>query len=506
MSPNPAPGLDQQGSPYPHWRSWLIILGLCAAYLALGIAVGPAPEQALLHRGLTASLIDFDEPGSLARGLWPGGYPLLLKGLTSLTNDALLAARLIGVVSLGLLLAATYHLIEALTKRRGLARSCLPFVALFAPLAGDALMASPGLPYAALALWCLYAAVTARKRKLGLFTSGLFAGAAYLFRFQAVALILFGLLAALRLRRNWLGELGLFLGGWLVGALPQLVLAAIAHGNPFHQLSFRVFGQELFGEAHPPDRYTFWWLVWRQPLRTLGGWLAGFGRTALQTLWPLGVLGWWGLWRNRGRFDDLDETSLAITAIGGGILAVAAGFAPQGAALTEGALAAIGPALCVAAAGIWFSNRSWAIPYLALLIMLLRLSYPEVQERVRSGVEARHDAEEVFRLAGSVGVEATERVVGTASALYNPFDDKLVPILSPPGILALDPSLRYARPWAPTEPQRLVAFARATGAGLVVIDDEDSPSRLRPGLRYLGRSGGMSVYEILAPGGSPFGE
>jgi hypothetical protein len=491
---------------YRHWRSWLIILGICAVYLTLTLALNPAPEPPLLQRGLSAWLIEFEEPSTLAQGLWPSGYPLLLEGISNLTGDTLLAARMVAIASLGLLLAGVYHIIEALTGRRGLARSCLPFVALFAPLAGDALLASPGLPYAALAVWAIYAASTARRRKLGLFAAGVFSGAAYLFRYQALALLIFGLLAALRLRKNQLGEFGLFIGGWLLGALPQLILTTIAHGNPFHQLSFRILGWEIFQDAQSADRYTLWWLASKHPLKLFGHWLGGIGRTAWQTLWPLGALGWWGLWRNRGRLDELDENQLAITALGGGVLALAAGFSPQTAGLNEGALAALGPALAVAAAGIWFRDRSWAIPYLALMIMLLRLSYPEVHRRVEEGVTVRRNAAAVFRMAEEAGVDAAEGVASATWQIYDPDDGRLVPALSPAGMLGLDPTLSYARPWAPTDPAELISFARATGSRLVVMTADQAPPKLRPGLRLLGRSGGLSVFELLAPGGNPLAE
>lgn len=488
-------------SPLPRrdWPAWLMVLGLCVLCLAAALLLDPAPERPLLQRGLTAWLISGEEPTSLVRGLWPAGYPMLLRGVSEIVGDGLLAARLLAAAAFGFLLVGVYRLVLALTKRRGLARATLPFVALFAPLAGTALTASPGLIYGALALWSVYAAVTSRGRKLGLFVSGLFAGLAYLFRYQALALLLFGLLAAVRLhRRNWLAELGLFLGGFFTGALPQLLLAALVHGNPFHQYSFRIFGWEIFGGADE-NKLNFWWLLIQRPLKLLGHWLGGLGLRAWQTLWPIGALGWWGLWRNRGRLDELDENQLAVTALGGGVLVLASGFNPHTSGVAEAALAALGPALAIAGAGLWFRKRNWLIPAATLLLVLVKLGYPELEDRIGAAVERREINEVVFELAEQVDADTPEEVASTTWLLYDPDSPRLVPALSPAEELALDPTLGYARPWAPDRAEELISFARATGAEVVVFSAEQTPPKLIPGLLLLRRVAGMSVYTIIPP-------
>jgi hypothetical protein len=234
-------------------------------------------------------------------GLYPLGYPLLLRLGVGLGLDVLRAAFVISILGGFLGLIGTYWLVLQMTDNWALAvlsqatLACMSFYLFFANLdATD--MLSAGLQILSIAVLFGGTAQRGKSRfSLAYFAvAGLLAGLAYLIRYTASLTILLCILfllglALTRRRREDVMIVGAYLLGALVGAAPQLIASTIIEGNPIyshqaHNLWFHLTGSSDYirdWNAVPMD-ISLWEVISDDPGRFFGHWWAVF-RSAWRT-------------------------------------------------------------------------------------------------------------------------------------------------------------------------------------------------------------------------------
>ena len=190
--------------------------------------------------------------------LYPVGYPLLLRGLTALTHDALLSGRLLAG-------AAALLLVDSARRLLGPGAGWLALLS--APLLEGGLTEGTDLPAAA----CVFAALAAvHERRSG--RAGLLLGAALLFRYTAVAAVPIVLFAAPRRGRA--------LGALALATLPHWGVALLLGRSPLPDQSFN-----LAIAAGAPTSLLSWETLRRWPMGLHGAlWMA-----LLHPLAPVGA-------------------------------------------------------------------------------------------------------------------------------------------------------------------------------------------------------------------------
>jgi hypothetical protein len=326
---------------------------LLAARTHVTLSVPGVEKDFRVFATRTASLDDVFR----ADGFYNLGYPLLLWLVQPLTHDnAFLAGRLVAAFSGALLLLAGYWLARMLLADLGAYRRMGALVALvvlaLSPLVVRyALYVGSDMPFAALsvlALALLLAGVLRARQGEGgglpawglLLLAGLTGGLAFLVRHMGLALLVWGVLVLLLAQwqaggsGRWTLADGrralLFGGGFVLAALPQVVVNMAETGQPLYNLQAKNVWLAVYtgvdwgrwGEV--PDTIRLGEVVARDPARFLGNWwgnLIGFvgsgaedmhefGRAVQLRLlaWPAnwlavaGLAGWLLLaaWRRRG--------------------------------------------------------------------------------------------------------------------------------------------------------------------------------------------------------------
>jgi len=246
-------------------------------------------------------------------GLYPLGYPLLLRVGRELGADVLHTAFALSIFGGFLGLLGTYHLVLRMTGRRWLAvltellQACMAFYLFFASLDSTDMLAS-GL------LLCAFPFLLAeRRRRTAVFGAGFLTGLSYLIRYTASLTIascaLFLLIPFIvRRDRESLRVTAFFLLGAFIGAFPQLLCSLLIKGNPFyneqaHNLWFHLRGSSDYIYAwkevpmdigilevirgQPKAFFTHWWKTF------LSYWLTG---DAYSVDWFLGTIAQAGFW------------------------------------------------------------------------------------------------------------------------------------------------------------------------------------------------------------------
>jgi hypothetical protein len=173
------------------------------------------------------------------RGLYPCGYPLLLRLGVGFGLDVLQSAFVISIVGGFLGLLGTFWLVRRLSNNWTLAvlsqafLACLSFYLFYSSIdSTDALAA--GLQLCSLAVLL---GDTSRRRVA--FGAGVLAGISYLIRYTASltillsAMFLLGLAVARRQREGIVSAVVYMLGAGM-GAAPQLITSTLIEGNPFY--------------------------------------------------------------------------------------------------------------------------------------------------------------------------------------------------------------------------------------------------------------------------------
>jgi len=188
------------------------------------------------------------------QGLYPLGYPLLLRLGRELGVDVLRTAFALSIFGGFLGLLGTYWLVRRMTDRWWLAilaellQACMAFYLFFGNLDSTDMLAS-GL------ILCAFPLLFSEKRqRTAAFWAGLLVGLSYLIRYTAsvtVLLCVFFLLVPFLTRRNreslWIT--GFFLLGAFIGAFPQFLCSFLIKGNPLYNEEARTLWIHLRGSA-----------------------------------------------------------------------------------------------------------------------------------------------------------------------------------------------------------------------------------------------------------------
>jgi hypothetical protein len=248
----------------PIFAPYVLIAVWSAAAIYISIqnpAVGLSDMFGFIPR---AESLSFRSLSPWVNGLYPLGYPLALKWLSLLTGDYVVAGRIISllcaIVSLVLVARLGGHLFGSSVALAAV-MVCVtnPVFMTFATIS------STDMPAAALLLLGVYWACRFNPtgRLWLLFAAGAAIGAAYLIRYTALtvvpAILLFFWIEPEGSWRSRLKRSAVFALGFLVAAAPQLVLSALAQGNPFYNLQarnvyFGMFGHRNWGHNMPAAR------------------------------------------------------------------------------------------------------------------------------------------------------------------------------------------------------------------------------------------------------------
>jgi len=270
-------------------------------------------------------------------GLYPLGYPLLLRLGRELGVDVLRTAFALSIFGGFLGLLGTYWLVYRMTERRWLAlltellQACMVFYLFYANLDATDMLAS-GLILCAFPLL-----LSEKRRRAASFWAGLLVGLSYLIRYTAsmtvVPCVLFLLLPfILRRDRQSLWIAGFFLLGAFIGAFPQFLCSFLIKGTPFyneqaHNLWFHLRGSSDYIyawhevpkdigmleviRAQPRVFFTHWWQTFLSYWRTSEGYsVDGF----LGTFAMAGF--WFVLLYTRGDLKPKARTFFAIYTVG----------------------------------------------------------------------------------------------------------------------------------------------------------------------------------------------
>lgn len=242
-------------------------------------------------------------------GLYPLGYPLLLRLGVELGLDVLRTAFVISILGGLLGLMGTFWLVWRLTENWTLAvfsqavLACTSFYLFYANLDATDMLAA-GLQILSLALLCQRDDHVPRRH---LAVAGLLAGLSYLIRYTAslsivlCALFLTGL-AWRRRQREGLITVAVYLLGALIGAAPQLIASTLVKGNPFynhqaHNLWFHLKGSSDYIHAWRavPMDISLWEVISADPGRFFSHWWQVFKSAwstgdAVALDVPLGIL------------------------------------------------------------------------------------------------------------------------------------------------------------------------------------------------------------------------
>ncbi len=187
-------------------------------------------------------------------GLYPLGYPLLLRLGHELGVDVLRTAFALSIFGGFLGLLGTYWLVRRMTDHWWLAiltellQACMAFYLFFANLDSTDMLAS-GLILCAFPLL-----LSEGKQRSAAFLAGLLVGLSYLIRYTASVTVLLGVLYLLipffmRRNRESLWITAFFLLGAFIGAFPQFLCSFLIKGNPLYNEEARTLWMHLRGSA-----------------------------------------------------------------------------------------------------------------------------------------------------------------------------------------------------------------------------------------------------------------
>lgn len=281
-----------------------------------------------------------------ADGFYNLGYPFLLWLVRPLTSgNAFLAARVVAALSGAVLLLVGYGLARTLLAQVVLLRVrqyhrlgglfTLLLLALSPLVVQYGLYVGTDMPFAALTGLALLLLMRAQTGSVGsvarsfsavlFFVAGGVAGCAFLVRHLGLLLLPWGLLSSALAcwllagsdtvsRQHWrlfLVRGGIFVTGFVLAALPQLVVNIIQTGQPLYNQQAKnvwlaVYGNTDWGRWHEvPDTISLTDIVLRDPPRFLHNWWtnvqAFVGSGAEDTsetgrAWQLRLLGWPANW------------------------------------------------------------------------------------------------------------------------------------------------------------------------------------------------------------------
>jgi hypothetical protein len=258
--------------------------------------------------------LNWREPASLSDGLYPLGYPYLLRIAVEKGVDALRFGQFLSWLGGLFCLVACFGLIYGITHRASVAAAGVLLLVLnlnfltHAVFEGNDLLAA-GLQV--LALWLLWLTASDRARSHDLllaFVGGIVLGLAYLMRYTSLILFPCAVLYLLwrgRGRRK-LASAGLLVTGFVLTTLVQLMPSALVYHQPFHNLQaknvwFGIYGQGDYVRnwGTVPDTISLTEVIGLNPTLFVRHWWDQFAQIfvsfrlwppVLHVIWFLGVL------------------------------------------------------------------------------------------------------------------------------------------------------------------------------------------------------------------------
>src|SRR5262245_16185683 len=216
----------------------------------------------------------------------PPGYPVLLVLASPLTGDHFTTGKWMSLIAGGL----TGVLVFALFRRLfgpGPALLAVPMVLTSAVFATYAITAMTDVPFVLVCLLAMLAITSAGPgRWRAAILSGVACGVAYLIRYNAVFLLVPGLVAAVWGERRWALRAGLgaaFLASVFITAAPWLWMNHAHHGSPFYSTNYEDVAR-AFGITRPTPFTSLSDVIIHDPARFVRQYVSNLGYTFYQTL------------------------------------------------------------------------------------------------------------------------------------------------------------------------------------------------------------------------------
>jgi hypothetical protein len=433
-----------------------------------------------------------------ANGFLGFGYPALLNVVTALTGNILTSGKLIQIVSgVALLAMLPWAATRIFGDDRGwyLSQGLLAVEPIFLfAAAGE----TPDLLATAFMLPGLVLAIDGferdRPRTAGV--AGLLLGGAYVVRYHSLLLtgaLALALLAATRRTRPalWL------VGGFLVTALPQLVVSGLVQGAPFFNLHIKSVSLGYYGTTSDFVRHTEPWTLWtivstsplvvaRQYLLHVDRYFVELGGTAFV------IAGLLLARQGEGRKVALVGIPLALLT-----LALAMKFFTDRAILLPLVVwyLIVGRALGHVAAAGW--RRPQGVVVATLVLALAGSSVLEDGRRGGRNLRLKRVNDEVTRTLREHGVASSREVFATHLSYYLADDPKGGPFHPHDTWLLYDPN--YARQFPHsyfTDVASLTAFVERQGIRFLLLGP--LTGELAPAVLTAQRSGSLGPdYELL---------
>lgn len=383
---------------WPRWSLPVLALAVALGWMAWLIPAMQA-HVTLARPGVENDFRVFATRDTLATifqadGFYNLGYPFLLWLARPLTSDnPFLAARLIALVSGGVLIGAGYLLARSLLPPAPAALAAL-LLALSGMVAQYGLLVGSDMPFAA----CFTLAVAAtfhahaRSSRLLALLAGILAGAAFLIRHPGLIVLLWGAVI-LWLSAGKRAALS-FVVGFALAAAPQVVVNTVQTGQPLFNQQAKNIWLAVYANTdwqrwdEVPNSISLLEVVGRDPVRFLTNWgrnIVGFLGAGAEDVSEFGradqlrLLGWpanwlaigglaaagWLAWRNRA-----DRRWLALIAlIGLYVAAIATAFILPRFFLPLAPLYAVAAAWALAQ--LWGSQRAFLSATLVIITILL---------------------------------------------------------------------------------------------------------------------------------------
>jgi 4-amino-4-deoxy-L-arabinose transferase-like glycosyltransferase len=216
----------------------------------------------------------------------PPGYPTLLALASPLTGDHFTTAKWMSLLAGGLTGALAFVLFRRLFEP-GPALLAVPIVLTSAVFATYAISAMTDVPFVLLCLVVMIATTREGPHRLrGVIVSGVLCGVAYLIRYNAVFLLVPGLVAALWGQRRWTaraGYGGAYLASVLVTVAPWLWMNYTHHGSPFYSTNYEDVAR-AFEITRSTPFTSLGDVLFHAPTRFARGYITNLGYTFFQTL------------------------------------------------------------------------------------------------------------------------------------------------------------------------------------------------------------------------------
>jgi len=216
----------------------------------------------------------------------PPGYPVLLVLASPLTGDHFTTGKWMSLVAGGLTGVFVFVLFRRVFGP-GPALIAVPIALTSAAFATYAITAMTDVPFVLVCLLAMIAITSSGPRRWRTaILSGVLCGVAYLIRYNAVFLLVPGLVAALWGERKWPSRAGrgaVYLASFLVTVAPWLWMNYTHHGSPFYSTNYEDVAR-VFGITRSTPFTSLTDVVRHDPARFARGYASNLCYTFYQTL------------------------------------------------------------------------------------------------------------------------------------------------------------------------------------------------------------------------------